>query len=449
MTVQIADPIHATLTHWIQTCEALVAQEMPWRGRPDPELLASMLGQILTAGATADTLRAWLRQSAEWQQHQAAPPPPPSVPSVTRPSRLTPAGRLWKDASGATCRPRWCSAFSLCTVPPAVRDAFIDWVVARGFNGVRVMVGALGWAGQSPAAAVAALPATLEALARRGLQVEVTALTGTRGTDYNPKAHLRTVAGLVANAGFGLLELANEPYHNSQAPEVNNLSMLRVWANEVVPSTVPWAIGAARVDEASATIPYPATGGSYLTAHLDRHRQPEWEMARRVRELYGLYELSHKPVLNNEPIGAAETPDRGRRSTHLGTHATLGALSRLFDVGYVFHLEDGLRCVVPGPVQTRCADAGLGAWLAVEAGAGGAELTYYNSGRSDGPVQSFTQHEATRVYSGVAGRCGVTVCVGASPKLRVEWQNGWRQAAILGTWPGADGRTLDVWRIER
>jgi hypothetical protein len=76
-------------------------------------------------------------------------------------------GRFWVTDAG-TFRPLFQSGLTLLVRGPPERAAFLDVTRALGFNGVRVFAGDIGWAGQTPAAARAALPALLEEAAASG-----------------------------------------------------------------------------------------------------------------------------------------------------------------------------------------------------------------------------------------------------------------------------------------
>jgi hypothetical protein len=81
-------------------------------------------------------------------------------------------------------------------------------------------------------------------------------------------------------------------------------------------------------------------------------------MIERVGLLGTLAVETGKPVVNDEPIGAAERDEPGRR---LADPEFFRALARrTFAAGLAggtFHCEDGLRARIPGPVQQACARA--------------------------------------------------------------------------------------------
>ena len=113
----------------------------------------------------------------------------------------------------------------------------------------------------------------------------------------------------------------------------------------------PWP-GARRADDES----HEMAGGTFVVVHV-RRSGDRWTRVARMRSLAGLSAATGKFVVDNEPIGAAEIPDRGRRDSAPEAFFAQGVLSRLLDVGSTFHCEDCLPARVPGPVQRQCADA--------------------------------------------------------------------------------------------
>jgi hypothetical protein len=81
-------------------------------------------------------------------------------------------------------------------------------------------------------------------------------------------------------------------------------------------------------------------------------------MIARVQLLGRLALETGKPVVNDEPIGAAERDDPGRRLSDPGFFRDLARQTSAAGLaGGTFHCEDGLLARVPGPVQQACARA--------------------------------------------------------------------------------------------
>lgn len=409
-----------------RTCEAIWREEL---GREiDPEGLIGCLNQA-RSGGTAETIRADVRQSEEYRAKQARAQKPPEQPRpepVTSPLRVE--GRVFVDESGAIFRPAFASALSILAQPADVRARVLDEIAKLGLNGIRVFAGRLTWANQSPALAVTVLPALLNEAHDRGLRVLVTALTDTRDGGYDEADHLDRIADITAPFDHAILECANETYHDTQSDLVQDTTRLLSMAREVLAGYPhPWALGAAATDEPINGV-YPNDGGTFNTSHLDRGRD-KWNQVRRVRELYAITEVTHTPTLNSEPIGADEEAQPGRRENDPNFFFALGALNRGFDIGGVFHSEDGLHARPLGPVQRACAEAFVAGSRIVP---WDARLDYRNARWGNSPVvdAAFTDigGPIVRAYSFVDGGRGVTVILStepSSPLAHVVFGNGW------------------------
>jgi len=341
-------------------------------------------------------------------------------------------GRLRIDSrafvnDAGTFRPIFASALSILARSSDAMRAFLDWAARTGFNGIRVFAGALGWAPQSAAQARAALPQLLTEAGARGLYVEVTAITDSRNGGYDPVEHFRAVARIAEQGSNAILEVANEPYHGTQADAIHSADGLLAMGRQ---SQLPFALGAAQDDESVEM-----GGGSYVTAHLDRGRD-KWNQVRRVRELAVLGDTTRKPILNNEPIGAAEVSQRGRRESDPAFFFCMGALNRIFEVGGVFHSEAGLAGALPGPVQQACADAFVEGSRIVPVDD---RLVFKNATWADSPiVKARFDDTIIRAYTGVGGSAAWTVLVGLSGDPGLELRAPWRFARRLAQRPGVE-----------
>jgi hypothetical protein len=354
----------------------------------------------------------------------------PSIPLLRKFKTGTIAGRLRVDGrffvnDAGTFRPIFASMLSvLRRSPDATRDV-LDWAAQTGFNGIRVFAGALTWAGQSASQARDRLPSLLTEAAARGLYVEVTAITDSKDGGYDPAAHAAAVAAICDQASNAILEVANEPYHPTQTDAVHSPEHLLSLGRK---AHVPFALGAASDDESIEM-----GGGTFVTAHLDRGRD-KWNQVRRVRELAALCDATKKPVINNEPIGAGEQADRGRRESDPAFFFCMGALDRIFEVGGVFHSEAGLQAVLPGPVQQACAEAFVAGSRVIPTED---RLSFKNAGWTDSPVSKARFDETIiRAYTGVAGPRAWTVLVGLSGEPGLVLQGGWRTGNRIAERPG-------------
>jgi len=304
---------------------------------------------------------------------------------------------------------------------PALDDA-----AGLGFDLVRVFCGELPWAGQTIRDVYARLPAFLQACSDRGLNAYLSYITEA-GRGYNLDAHVREVEAIAQGYPVVVLrEVANEPWHQTQG---NRLSPARC-AELATQMARPTGYGAAANDES-----HEFAGGDHVPAHLDRGRD-KWNCVRRVRELLQVSLDTGKPVFNQEPIGAAEVSDPGRREADPSFWYTMGCLNRLFVHGSgVFHSQDGLDAVPLGPNQRQCALqylSGVAVWP------GAHHVQYYNTGHSGSPVVEADFSQVCRVYSGVDGDEGFTIALGLThgPEgAGIEWGNGYHPVGVIAAFP--------------
>lgn len=334
--------------------------------------------------------------------------------------KLRPAGRRLAASDGPICW-RYCSGFTLAhllTTTPGQAAAYLDWVVARGFTGVRVMLGDLPWAGQTFDSALRGLPLLIDAAARRNLYLSLCCLTDTKNrSQAQCEGHVLAIAVLADASPNCTLELANEIGHPTQASWLTPEWLLRL--GQRLPSTLLWGIGAPLSPDEPVDGRFPGESAPLVFSHLSRSRDP-WNMVRRVRELYAIAETTGKPVVNNEPIGAGPFDQPGRRSSNPAIFHAMGALNAAFGIQGVFHLDAGLRCTLPSAVETACAQAFLlgHSLYGDSAGAG----SYRNTGHGGSPVKSI--QNLTRAYS-FLGDPTYTLALGYTDQSLIEFSPGW------------------------
>jgi hypothetical protein len=347
-------------------------------------------------------------------------------------SRLVPCDRALCTSDGARFRWRGVTAFALADLiadghQPQAR-AFVEWAARTKFNTLRVLATNHGWIELSPEDGRRALP-RLFALAREyGLYVQVVALAGTRegplATEEARREQVRQVGALCAAASNCVLELANEPYHGTQASLENPDVMRRL--QQEVPPDVPVAWGAANEDASDVM-----AGGSFVVAHVGRNG-PRWTRVARARELLTLSARVGKFVVDNEAIGAAERAERNRRDDAPGAFFAQGLLSRLFEIGSTFHCEDCLRARVPGPTQQACAKAFIeGAMLMPDS----VNVGYTEPGSPEAPIAAVNSPD-THPFAGISGSQGWVVVLGGDAAPELRWQNGWRATKQTQPYPG-------------
>jgi hypothetical protein len=309
----------------------------------------------------------------------------------------------------------------------------LDESAALGFTLARTFCGVLPWAEQELRDVYDRLPGYLDALRERGMHGYLSYITEA-GQGYDLDAHVRELEAITAGRDNVLREVANEPWHPTQG---GRLPAARCAALAGL-MTGPVAFGAAEDDEATTY-----DGGAFCGPHLSRSRD-KWNQVRRVREM----EAKRIPTINQEPIGAAEASIPGKREADPNFFFTLGALNRLFEVGGVFHSEDGLHARQLWPNQRLCAEAfvqGSRIWPHTDT-----RLRYLNAGHTGSPVVRATFNDGqnregcTRAYSGVLDAEGFTIALGVVGNHGVEFGNGWRPTTVLAERPG-----VVAWRVER
>lgn len=238
-----------------------------------------------------------------------------------------------------------------------------------------------------------------------GLRVEFTALADAQL--LMPKAAdqdaflFRVLAALPETA---FLELCNEPFKNG-------CDVARLMSN--LPRTDTVVASGAYEFTKQAAVP-----GRYLTVHESRDQ--EWPRKSRLDEWY---EQVQVPVVWDEPIGADETAQPGRRSNIVEDFYDLCAGAALHGAGLTFHSTDGLLSRIWGSSQKASAVACFDAMTAVPIDA---PLWHYTrGGLADNPIQH-DDATALRTFCQVSGSRAVCQAVRPSPAWTAEAVNGWK-----------------------
>ena len=276
----------------------------------------------------------------------------------------------------------------------------------------------------------------------QGLYVEIVALADTEDWNKSQLEDQLSQVYLRANSHHNVLvEGANEmgPIHETQSDEV--VDVCRGFGGTGAALYCPGSVhGGSFCDEQDALTEEQWEWGqehdewpywdevftysrSYGTSHLKRDGS-DADRGRRVRELESSSNQANCLFVDDEPLGADETTQPGRRSAEPGVFYLQGVLSRIFEVGSTFHSQAGLTSTPFGPVQQGCAEAFINGSRIV---ADGVQLTFKNSGWHDSPVKEFSG--AVRVYSGV-GADNIACVIAPEPGFTIETQNGWRVGGV-------------------
>jgi len=264
---------------------------------------------------------------------------------------LTISGTRFLDDKGAPFDWRGISAFRLLEFAAHGRekeaDAYLAWAASKKLNVVRVFAIADGIFQLTPADGQRALPRLLEMAAKRGMYVEVVALTGTAVIKVDIPRFVKAIGEICARYPNAVLELANEPGHSTQSDDVHKPAFMRTLA-DLVPAVVPVSLGSIEWGDGFAA-------GRYVTWHAPRTANWDKEIAKGA----GLVKTFGKPVISDEPIGAADKPDPGRRDNDPARFRAAGAAARAAGIGSTFHYDGGIQTRMPTKIEMACLDAWL------------------------------------------------------------------------------------------
>jgi hypothetical protein len=353
--------------------------------------------------------------------------------------RVRAEGRFLVCADGRVFRWRGVTAFRLVDLVADGREAeavkYLDWAGKADFNVVRVLATLCCWFDLPPDVGQRALPKVLALARARGMHVQVVALAGTAPHErpIDLEAQVRAIGVLAAAHDNAIVEIANEPEHNTQDKRLHDFAYVDKLAT-LVPAEVLTIGGSARYDHA-VTPPL----GDLVTRHLSR-LDNMWEMMQRLRGLDHVARTTGRPVLSGEPFGAGEKRVPGTREIDPDLFFTYGALCRVFELACNFHLEAGLNATQPGKLQLAAADAFIAGMKSVP---DDWRLTFRDLGSPESPVARAHLGRATAVYSGLAGDEGLTVAFGVRGDLEMQWR-GYQPTTVL-----RDRPAVKAWRIRR
>ncbi|MEX2273399.1 MAG: hypothetical protein WD690_18155 [Vicinamibacterales bacterium] len=341
---------------------------------------------------------------------QGKPPTPATAPPALQqpaprpmPERVQVAGTLFRRADGTAFEWRGITAFRLLEFVASGKEAeaaaYLDWAAKNQVTVVRVLVMAKHLFPLAPADGLRALPRLLTLAAERGVYVEVVALADTAAYAIDLDAHVKAAGAIAAAHTNAFLELANEPFHQTQHPSLNDRETLARLA-ALVPEEVVLAYG--------ADAPESSGGGDYVTVHVSRGEGPWGHVlglaaGRKWVTLYG------RPVVSDEPIGAAATRQPGRRDNSPERFRAAAVLTRMSGMHATFHYEGGLHARIPAGVENACFQAWREAWTLLPRGIEGGAFSQLEP--SKGAL--FRTELGDRTW--VLGVAGATLPAGVKP----------------------------------
>lgn len=321
---------------------------------------------------------------------------------------------------------RGITAFRLLEMEAAGRsrdvDAYLRWAASRRLTVVRVLAMARHLFELPPEKGAAALDALLARAARHGLHVEVVALADTASYEMDMAGQVRRIGAICARHPNALLEIANEPYHATQRAEVHDAKYLERLRAEV-PSVVPVALGA-------GDNPAVLTGGDYVTVHFPRSPARDgWGWVMALADAAGLLKAAGKPVIDDEPIGAGQRFEPGRRDADPEKFRAAALAGRLAGIGATFHYEGGLQARIPRGRELECLAAWQQAWTVIP---GDTPVEPFEPGPSQ-PARSIHAEGGT-AFAGMRGPAAWVLVTGTTRPARIEWGKGWSVVASR-RWP--------------
>lgn len=261
------------------------------------------------------------------------------------------SGARFIDAAGGPFEWRGITAFRLAEQIASGREpeavAFLDWAASRNLTVVRVFLMASRLFALSPEDGRRALPRLLDLAKARGLAVEAVALVDTASRTVDYETHVQEIGRIAAAKANAVIELANEPAHPTQDRRLHDPAFLKR-LGALVPSSVLVALGSIEDDKAYGA-------GEYATFHAPR--SDGWGHVLGLRAGARLVAELGKPVVSDEPIGAAAAYQEGSRDNLPSRFAAAAALTRLTGMGATFHYEGGLQARIPGGREAACFDA--------------------------------------------------------------------------------------------
>src|SRR5262249_32266115 len=132
----------------------------------------------------------------------------------------------------------------------------------------------------------------------------------------------------------------------------------------------------------------------------------------------------NKPVISDEPIGAGEKYEPGRRDDSPARSRAAALLTRLTGLGATFHYEGGLEALVPAGRQLECFNDWNEAWTLLPSDI---ERTgTFRRARDEGAaVVDYSADKALGVFERQSGNTVWVVIVNPAAGFGVRWQAGW------------------------
>lgn len=355
--------------------------------------------------------------------------------SRTFAGRLKADGAVIRYPDGKPFAWRGLTSFRLLELVAAKRDAeverYLAWAAQHDITIVRVLAMAKHLFELDPVKGRSALPRLLTAAREHGLYVEIVALADTDSYPINLDQHVRAVGEIAAQHDNAVVEIANEPDHQTQREELAEAHRLLAFAR-LVPEVVPVALGSGGDWQDPVYAVSKGRPNTYLTVHFPRSDEPHgWGPHVSLRSALRLQAAHNRFVVDDEPIGAGQVAKVGARDADPLRWFGHGLLARVLKIGSTFHSDAGLQATVPTGVELTCFEAWrrgmlyLPADLSEKATALDADETIPDN-PAIAPVASFNRGAAVSVFTLADGTKGWIVAVGVSGDPAIKLRDGWR-----------------------
>lgn len=397
-----------------------------------PAFSAAMIAAVLLLAVASCDRQAAPADGPAGSAPSAHEPAGAVTAANSAPARMRIEGTQFITPDGTPFHWRGVTAFRLVEMLARGRKAdvagYLDWAASQQLTVVRVLTMATHLFELTPEDGVRALPELLEMAAERGLYVEVVALADTGDMPVDIDAHVKAIGEIAGRHPNALVEMANEPIHRTQAARVHDPAELAHLAR-LVPDAVHVALGSAERNEQFSA-------GDYATFHFPRER--DWQHVLEMADGAAMLASWSKPLINDEPIGAAPVLMPGRRDNDPARFRAAALMTRLAGMGATFHYEAGLQAGIPAGRELECFNAWNEAWtlLPADVESGG---TFRRAGEESAAVQSFDKSSALAVVERQRGSQAWVLVLDVRAEPGLTWQAGW---APSGT------RRLDrVWLV--
>ena len=276
------------------------------------------------------------------------------VTLVSAAAHLAVSGTSFVQSNGRAFAWRGITAFRLVEFVARGRsseaDAYLAWAQSQRLTVVRVLAMADMLFTLSPPDGQHALPQLLDLAQKRGMHVEVVALADTARVHVDIPRVVKAIGAICAAHENCLLEIANEPGHPTQSKDLHDPAYVKSLV-PLVPKGVPVSLGSVEYGAGFGQ-------GSYVTWHAPRaHPVASLDEGARLLRRF------RKPVVSDEPIGAAESSVPGRRESDPELFRQMARKSKALGLGATFHYEGGLQATIPTGRELACFQAWIGALL--------------------------------------------------------------------------------------